>query len=111
MADQDMLYRTLTLARLGVHKRAWGYPNLDPTNGIEAYNICQIYEGQVSFGMTFSHLVAIRANTFDASCWKRSNSYRSLPSDASSSEHYSSIAAFFPPGLALLPSTLRFVSA
>lgn len=47
-----ILQHTLTLARVGVHKRAWGYPNLDPKNGVEAYNICQIYEGQVNYSKT-----------------------------------------------------------
>ena len=31
----------------------WGYPNLDPEDGVEAFNICQIYEGQVSANKVF----------------------------------------------------------
>lgn len=73
-----ILYCTLTLARVGVRKRAWGYPNLDPEKGLEAYNICQIYEGQVSLSISFSHWVVIKPNTLYASYWKRFNSYRSL---------------------------------
>ena len=48
------LYSTLTLASVGVHKHAWGYPNLDPEDGIEAFNICQIYEGQVCLSISFT---------------------------------------------------------
>lgn len=74
-----ILHHTLTLARVGVHKRAWGYPNLDPKNGIEAYDTCQIYEGQVSLNTTISHFVIIEPNTFYFSYWKRFSSYRFSP--------------------------------
>ena len=50
----------LTQANVGVHKHAWGYPNLDPEDGIEAFNTCQIYEGQVCLSMSVFLLVIKR---------------------------------------------------
>ena len=47
----EKIHSALISARVGVRKRAWGYPNLDPNDGIKAYDICQIYEGQVSPSM------------------------------------------------------------
>lgn len=76
----EVLYYTLTLARLGVHRRVWGYPTLDLNEDVEAYNSSQIYEGQVSFSIGLSHLVVIiKANRLYFSYWKHSSSYRSLP--------------------------------
>lgn len=46
-------------AILDIHKRAWGYPNLDPKNRIEAYNICQIYEGQLLEAFQFIQILAL----------------------------------------------------
>ena len=59
-------------ARVGVRKRAWGYPDLNPNDGIEAYEICQIYEGQVSPGYH-------KFETPFFSYCKRSNSYKFSP--------------------------------
>ena len=55
-------HHTLTLARVGVHRRVWGYPTLDPNKGIEAYNSSLIYEGQVHFSIILTYLVIIKAN-------------------------------------------------
>lgn len=44
---------------LGVRKRAWGYPNLDPEKGLEAYNICQIYEGQLLEAFQFIQILVL----------------------------------------------------
>lgn len=60
-----ILQHTLDLTRVGVHKRAWGYPNLVPEDGIEAYDICQIYEGQVSLSKSCSYLVIIKSCSSD----------------------------------------------
>ena len=54
------LHYMFTSTSVGVHKHAWGYPNLDPEDGIEAFNICQIYEGQVSVNNGFPFLVNLR---------------------------------------------------
>ncbi len=51
---------TLTLALVGVHRRVWGYPTLDPDIDIEAYDSSEIYEGQVIFAVKLCHLIVIK---------------------------------------------------
>ena len=46
----------LTLARVGVHERAWGYPTPDPNDDFEIYSSNVIYEGEVILRMKPSHL-------------------------------------------------------